>query len=56
VLLAIKARSINVVEAPSRVYERELEVLRGRGFEVGEVLGLEPFDRDHVMVVARYVK
>jgi len=56
VLLAIKARSIDVVEAPSRVYERELGVLRGRGFEVGEVLGLEPYDRDHVMVVARYVR
>ncbi len=56
VLLAIKARSIDVVEAPSRVYERELEVLRGRGFEVEEVFGLEPYDRDHVMVVARYVR
>lgn len=56
VLLAIKARSIDVAEAPSKVYERELRVLRGRGFEVEEVLGLEPFDRDHVMVVARYVR
>jgi len=49
-LVAIKARSVNSVEKPSRVYERELEVLKKSGFDVLEKVVLEPFDKDHIMV------
>lgn len=32
ILLAIKAPSVNVAKKPSEVYEREINVLRARGF------------------------
>lgn len=54
VMLAIKARSIDVTKDPSEVYKMEEETLKKRGFEISEVVHLEPYDKDHVMVVARY--
>ena len=56
VLLVIKARSIDSTEEPSKIYEIELGVLRNRGFNVKQVLDLEPYDKDHVMVLAQYLK
>ncbi len=53
-LLAIKARSIDVTKAPSEVFKREIDVLRNRGFEIVDMVHLEPFDKDHAMVYARY--
>ena len=54
VLVAIKARSVDSVEEPERVYGREVAVLRENGFEILETVNLEPYERDHVMVVARF--
>jgi len=53
-LLAIKARSIDVTAEPSEVYKREIDTLKARGFEIIDVVHLEPFDRDHAMVYAIY--
>mgnify|MGYP000182652982 CR=1 FL=1 len=53
-LLAIKARSIDVTKAPSEIYKKEIDTLKARGFEIVDVVHLEPFDRDHAMVYARY--
>ncbi len=53
-LLAIKARSIDVTLEPSEVFKREISVLEKRGFEIIDMVHLEPFDRDHAMVYARY--
>ncbi len=53
-LLAIKARSIDVTAEPSEVYKREINTLKERGFEIVDVVHLEPFDRDHAMVYAIY--
>lgn len=52
-LLAIKARSVDVTLEPSEVYRREIEALRRGGFEIVDVVHLEPFDRDHALVYAR---
>ncbi len=54
ILLAIKARSIDVTKEPSEVYKREINTLKERGFEIIDVVHLEPYDRDHAMVYARY--
>jgi len=54
IMLAIKARSIDVTMEPSEVYRREVETLKKRGFEISEIIHLEPFDKDHVMVLAQY--
>jgi fibrillarin-like pre-rRNA processing protein len=51
-LLAIKARSIDVTAEPSEVYKREIDTLKNRGFEIVDVVHLEPFDKDHAMVYA----
>ena len=56
VFLAIKARSIDSTEEPSKIYEMEIGVLKNRGFDVKQVLDLEPYDKDHVMVLAQYLR
>ncbi|MEM0043294.1 MAG: fibrillarin-like rRNA/tRNA 2'-O-methyltransferase [Sulfolobales archaeon] len=53
-LMAVKARSIDVTLEPTEVYRREIEVLKERGFEIIDVVHLEPFDKDHAMVYAIY--
>lgn len=54
-MMAIKSRSIDVTRPPQKVYNDQIEELRERGFEVVEVLELEPYERDHAMAVARYL-
>ncbi|MFQ6065322.1 MAG: fibrillarin-like rRNA/tRNA 2'-O-methyltransferase [Candidatus Bathyarchaeia archaeon] len=53
VLLAIKARSIDVTKEPSAVYKREIDELKARGFRIREVIHLEPYDKAHAMIVAQ---
>jgi len=53
-LLAIKARSIDVTKEPSEIYKREINTLKERGFEIIDVVHLEPYDKDHAMILARF--
>ncbi|MEM4311261.1 MAG: fibrillarin-like rRNA/tRNA 2'-O-methyltransferase [Nitrososphaerales archaeon] len=53
-LLAVKARSIDAVKEPKEVYKDEVKKLKKNGFVVKEILDLEPYDRDHIMVHAIY--
>lgn len=53
-MMAIKARSIDVTTEPSEVYKREIKVLEESGFQIVDVVHLDPFDRDHAMIYARY--
>lgn len=55
VMLAIKARSIDVTKKPSEVYKQEIEVLKARGFSVEDVVHLEPYDKDHATIVGQYL-
>ncbi|MEM2005648.1 MAG: fibrillarin-like rRNA/tRNA 2'-O-methyltransferase [Zestosphaera sp.] len=52
--LAIKSRSIDVTKEPDEVYKSEIETLVRGGFDVEDVVHLDPFDKDHAMVLARY--
>ena len=54
IMLAVKAQSIDVTKEPSEVYRRELKVLESRGFDVEDVVHLEPYDKAHAMIVARF--
>ena len=56
IMLAVKARSIDVTKEPSEVYKREVETLKKRGFKISEVVHLEPYDKAHAMVVAQTSK
>jgi fibrillarin-like pre-rRNA processing protein len=53
VILAIKSQSIDVTKEPSVVFKKEISILESRGFQVSQVVGLEPFDKAHAMVVAQ---
>ena len=56
IMLAIKAQSIDVTKEPSEIYEREINIMKARGFQVREVVHLEPYDKAHVMIVAKKEK
>jgi len=57
-MLAVKAQSIDVTKEPSEVFRSESRVLENRGFRVEQVIGLEPYDKAHAMIVAqkRYMR
>jgi len=55
IMLAVKARSIDVTKEPTEVYRMEIDVLKERGFSVKETIHLEPYDKAHVMIVAQFV-
>lgn len=56
IMLAIKARSVDVTLEPSEVYKREMTTLEERGFNIVSTVHLEPFDKAHAMVTARFSK
>ncbi len=53
-LLAIKGRSITSTGNLTAIFEKEIAVLKQRGFTVEQTVSLHPFDRAHVMVLATY--
>jgi len=55
IVIAIKARSVDVAKEPSEVYKHEIGVLKRNSFEIYDVVHLEPYDKDHAMVTAKYV-
>lgn len=54
IMLAVKAQSIDVTKEPSEIYKQEVKVLESRGFEIEDVVHLEPYDKAHAMIVAKY--
>jgi len=55
IMLAVKAQSIDVTKEPSEIYRREVKILEGRGFAIEDVVHLEPYDKAHAMIVARFM-
>jgi fibrillarin-like pre-rRNA processing protein len=53
IMLAVKAQSIDVTKEPSEIYKGEIRILEKRGFNVKEVVHLEPYDKAHAMIVAQ---
>ncbi len=53
VMLVIKAMSIDVTKEPSETFKREIEVLKDRGYEILDMVHLEPYDTAHAMVIGR---
>lgn len=51
-MLAIKARSIDCIAPPKKVFKREVAKLKEK-YSVIDVVKLEPFDKDHVLVNVR---
>lgn len=51
-MLCIKARSEDVSADPEKVFEMSKRRLQERGLKVHEMRSLEPYEKDHVMIVA----
>ena len=55
VVFAVKSQSIDVTKDPLAIYKQEAKVLKQRGFEVREIVRLEPYDKAHAMIVAQRI-
>ena len=51
-LLVVKARSIDVLKDPERVFQEERRRLEGAGFRVELIIELSPFEKDHALILA----
>lgn len=52
----IKALSIDVTQKPSKTFKQEIEKLEKAGFEIIEKKSLEPFQKGHAVLIAKYKK
>ena len=47
-LLMIKARSIDVVQKPKKIFKEQERKLKEKGFKIIEKIKLEPYEKDHM--------
>ena len=50
-LLMIKARSIDVVQKPKKVFKEQEKKLIAKGFKIIEKIKLEPYEKDHIALL-----
>ena len=53
-MIAIKARSIDVVKPPKTIYKQEISKLQ-KHFKILEKIELDPYEKDHMFLVMRWV-
>ena len=53
--LVIKTRSIDVTQSPKKIIENEVRKLQ-TNFEIIQQINLYPYDKDHAMIIARYLE
>ncbi|MEM4657947.1 MAG: fibrillarin-like rRNA/tRNA 2'-O-methyltransferase [Candidatus Methanosuratincola sp.] len=51
IMIAIKARSVDVTMDPSQVFKQEVKILEDRSFKILDLKHLEPYEKDHAMVL-----
>lgn len=54
VMIAIKARSIDVTKEPMEIFKKEIKVMEDGGIRILDVKRLDPFDKDHAMVLGEF--
>lgn len=54
IMLVIKTRSIDVTKDPSQIIKSEVKKL-GMDFEVIQEINLHPYEKDHAIVLAKYL-
>jgi fibrillarin-like pre-rRNA processing protein len=54
-MIAIKARSIDVTKEPKEIFEEGVKKLKNFGFETKELIGLEPYEEGHAMVISQKI-
>ena len=50
-MITIKARSIDVVQKPKKIFKQEEKKLIEKGFKVIDKVKLEPYEKDHIALV-----
>ena len=50
-LLMIKARSIDVVQKPKKIFKEQEQKLKEKGFKIIEKVKLEPYEKDHIALL-----
>ncbi len=55
-VISIKASCIDSTSTPEVVFAREVKQLRKEGFKPEEQLTLEPYERDHAVVIGSYIQ
>ncbi|MEM3366577.1 MAG: fibrillarin-like rRNA/tRNA 2'-O-methyltransferase [Candidatus Methanomethyliaceae archaeon] len=55
IMIAIKARSVDVTKEPTEVFKKEIKIMEDRGIKVLDVKRLDPFDKDHAMVLGEFL-
>jgi rRNA 2'-O-methyltransferase fibrillarin len=53
-VISVKASCIDSTAAPEAVFKREVAKLQEQNFKPREQLTLEPYERDHAIVIAEY--
>ena len=51
-MLTVKSRSIDVSEKPSDIYDEQVKIIQSAGYTVHEVVILDPYEKDHAMILA----
>lgn len=54
-LIAIKSRSVDVTMEPADVFKQETDILRRRHFDIVQTVRLEPYEKDHALVLVSRV-
>ena len=52
-LIMIKARSIDVVQKPKKIFRQEETKLKEKGFNIIEKVKLEPYEKDHIAFLVK---
>ena len=50
-MITIKARSIDVVQKPKKIFKQEEKKLIAKGFKIIDKVKLEPYEKDHIALV-----
>ncbi len=53
-ILCVKSRSIDVSGEPEAIFMAQASILNSEGFEIHQVINLEPFEKDHAIIMASY--
>jgi len=53
-ILIVKTRSIDVTQEPKNIVKKEMRKLE-TNFEINQIIDLDPYDKDHFMIVAKFL-
>ena len=53
--LVVKASSIDALKSKRQVFQEQAQILQNNGFRLLELIDLEPYDKNHAMIVAERV-